>query len=378
MSALETKNSGFFSGRLDRLVNMEGDPNLKEIRKRAFASFSSMPFLDGGEVRFDGDLREMPVSRFRESFQPYVEGYSPAGKPCGIAPIGDFAGSLDAELMTPATGFGGYCLAFFEKGMYVECGSSADKGFIRIDSGPGVSLEPVYIKVPAGASSVLFLSLNGDAGSLGLDAIRAEVCEGSALKLFIHSRGGGARFVDMSARLARDSRAEVFVLRQEGGDFVYRSLVAVKEENARFTENTLASLKGRERADFRSAVIQNARNAEARVDVRAITRDFSKVGLNGLIRVEKTAAKSRSRYSGHCLKLSSDSRAHVEPNLEIEALDIEASHAASVSPPDEEKLFYLGARGMSPAEAEKEVCLGFLASLLRENPEISALVEENI
>lgn len=378
MSALDARDSGFFSGRFDRLVNMEGSPALKGIRSRAFSTFSSLPFLDGGEVRFEGDLREMPVSRFEEGFQPFVEGFSPATKPCGIAPIRDFAGSLDGELMKPATGFGGYCLAFFEKGLYVECGGSADKGFIRLDSGPGVSLEPVYIKVPAGASSVLFLSLSAGAGTLALNVIRAEVGRDASLKLFVHSGGEGARFVDMSARLERDSSAEVFVLRQEGKDFVYRSFLALKEENARFTENTLASLRGRERVDLRSTVVQEARCAEARVDVRAITRDSSRVGLNGLIRVEETAAKSRSRYSGHCLKLSSSSRTHVEPNLEIEALDIEASHAASVSPPDEEKLFYLEARGMSPAEAEKEICLGFLSSLLRENGEIAALVEEHV
>jgi len=379
MTAALASDSGFFAGRLDRLINNENSPSLRRIRTAAFSDFSGLPFVPEGEVKFTGALKEMAVSRFSESFKPFIGGYSPGNKLCGIGELADFTGSVDAGLIRPLTGFGGYCLAFFEKGMFIECGNSAEKGFVQIDSGLGLSPEPVYIRVPAGVSATLFLSLNGAGSSLALNLIRIEAGEASSIKLFIHSGGAGcSRFVDLSARLEKDSRAELFVMRVEGGDFVYRSNLSIKGENARFTENSLASLKGRERADIRSVVVEEARGTEAGVEVRAIVAESSRAGLNGLIKVGKEAVKSRSRYAAHCLKLSPASRADIRPDLEIEALDIEASHAASVSPLDEERLFYLEARGMSPEQAGREISLGFLASLLRENDEIAPLVEKHI
>lgn len=378
MSALDVRDSGFFSGRLDRLINMENCPALGEIRSSAFGSFSSMPFVDGGEVRFDASLKDLPVSGFSLDGRPFVEGYIPAEKIFGIGTMRDFSRSLKNELIVPRTGFGGYCLSFFEKGLFVDCADSQDKGFMKLYSGPGLSLEPVYLKVPPGASSTLFLSLEAGEGSLALNLIRAEVGEGAKLKLLIHSAGPGSRFIDLSASLDKVSSAEVFLMRLEGKDLVYRSSVEMKKENAGFFENSLFSLRGAERCDASSSVIGKAGGGEARIEVRAINRDSSRARLTGLLKVEKSAVKSKSRYSGHCLKLSRESRAHVEPNLEIEALDIEASHAASVAPLDEEKLFYLEARGMSRGEAEREIGLGFLSSLLKEVPEAAPLVEKHI
>lgn len=378
MTAFEMRDSGFFSGRLDRLVNMENRPGLREIRNNAFRLFSLMPFVDGGEVRFESDLKDLSISGGGEDHRPFIEGYVPAEKIFGVGDLRDFSRSLNSGLMTPRTGFGAYCLSFFEKGLFVDCSASADKGFIKLVSGAGLSLEPVYVRVPPGASSTLFLSLEAGEGCLGLDLIRAEVGEGASLKLFVHSAGAGSRFIDLSAFLDKDSRAEISLLRLEGKDFLYRSGVELKCERAGFVERSLLSLRNREKCDLRSAVVGESKEAEARVEVRAISRDASRARLTGLIKVEKNAAKSRSRYSGHCLKLSPESRAHVEPNLEIEALDIEASHAASVAPLDEEKLFYMEARGMSRGEAEREISLGFLSSLLKESPEIAPLVEKNV
>ncbi|HPA26613.1 MAG TPA: SufD family Fe-S cluster assembly protein [Acidobacteriota bacterium] len=378
MSALDMRDSGFFSGRLDRLINMENCPALGGIRRNAFGSFSSMPFVDGGEVRFDASLKDLPLSGFSGDGRPFVEGYIPAEKIFGVGSLRDFSKSLNGELITPRTGFGGYCLSFFERGLFVDCADSAEKGFMKLSSGPGLSLEPVYLKVPPGASSTLFLGLEAGWGSLALNLIRAEVGEGASLKLFLNPAGPGSRFIDFSAFLDKGSRVEVFLMRVEGKELVYRSCVEMKKENAGFFENSLFSLRGDEKCDACSTVIEEAGGGEARVEVRAINRDRSRARLTGLLKVEKSAVKSRSRYSGHCLKLSRESRARVEPNLEIEALDIEASHAASVAPLDEEKLFYLEARGMSRGEAEKEIALGFLSSLLKDAPETAPLVEKHV
>ena len=49
------------------------------------------------------------------------------------------------------------------------------------------------------------------------------------------------------------------------------------------------------------------------------------------------------------------------PELEIEANQVKASHAASVGPVDEEQLLYLMSRGLGRAEAVDTIVRGFLA-----------------
>ena len=47
------------------------------------------------------------------------------------------------------------------------------------------------------------------------------------------------------------------------------------------------------------------------------------------------------------------------PNLEIEANDVQCSHASTVGPIDDDQLYYLESRGVPPEEAERLIVLGF-------------------
>jgi Fe-S cluster assembly scaffold protein SufB len=62
--------------------------------------------------------------------------------------------------------------------------------------------------------------------------------------------------------------------------------------------------------------------------------------------------------------LSPTARCNAVPGLEIETNDVKATHAASVSPIDDEKIFYMMARGISEPEAKRMVTLGFFDPLI--------------
>ena len=47
------------------------------------------------------------------------------------------------------------------------------------------------------------------------------------------------------------------------------------------------------------------------------------------------------------------------PNLEIEANDVQCSHASTVGPIDDDQLYYLESRGIPPEDAERLIVLGF-------------------
>ena len=56
------------------------------------------------------------------------------------------------------------------------------------------------------------------------------------------------------------------------------------------------------------------------------------------------------------------------PNLEIEANDVQCSHASTVGPIDDDQLYYLESRGIPPEEAERLIVLGFFDDVLDRLP----------
>jgi Fe-S cluster assembly scaffold protein SufB len=60
------------------------------------------------------------------------------------------------------------------------------------------------------------------------------------------------------------------------------------------------------------------------------------------------------------LLLDGSAQAEAVPSLEIEADEVKASHSATISPLDAEKMFYLASRGVSDSEARKLIIEGFL------------------
>ena len=76
--------------------------------------------------------------------------------------------------------------------------------------------------------------------------------------------------------------------------------------------------------------------------------------------IQKHAQLSDSFVSQKFMLLDKTSKAEAIPSLEIEADEVKASHAATISPLDQEKLFYVMARGLSYVDASKLLIEGFL------------------
>lgn len=98
-----------------------------------------------------------------------------------------------------------------------------------------------------------------------------------------------------------------------------------------------------------------------RVSVKAIAKNGARVKLSGMIKIREGANGVDDFLELRCLILDEKSTATAEPKLEIEANEVKASHAATVSKIDEEQLFYLTSRGISRIESEEMIVSGFLA-----------------
>jgi Fe-S cluster assembly protein SufD len=97
-------------------------------------------------------------------------------------------------------------------------------------------------------------------------------------------------------------------------------------------------------------------------------RDTSRLGFEGIIKVDHGAQRTDSYLTMNTLFLSEGARANSIPGLEILADDVKCSHGATVGTVQEEQVFYLMSRGIDRIEAEKLIVGGFFEPVIVEMP----------
>lgn len=93
-------------------------------------------------------------------------------------------------------------------------------------------------------------------------------------------------------------------------------------------------------------------------------RDSARAVWRGMIRVEEGAQRTNAYQENRNLLLSKTAHADSIPGLEIMANDVRCTHGATLGQVDREQLFYLMARGLSRAEAERLIVRGFFQDVL--------------
>ncbi len=107
-------------------------------------------------------------------------------------------------------------------------------------------------------------------------------------------------------------------------------------------------------------IIHDAIRTKSRVNARGVVGKAQNVVSHTKVVIPKHGKLSDSFVEQHFLLLDGSAKAEAIPSLEIEADDVKASHAATISPIDAEKIFYLTSRGISDSEARKLIIQGFL------------------
>ncbi|MET0608215.1 MAG: Fe-S cluster assembly protein SufD, partial [Gaiellaceae bacterium] len=107
-----------------------------------------------------------------------------------------------------------------------------------------------------------------------------------------------------------------------------------------------------------------APDTESDFAFKGALRDTATAVWRGMIRVERDAQKTNAYQECRNLMLSPTTHAVPIPGLEILANDVRCTHGATVGRVDREQLFYLMARGLPRAEAERLIVRGFFQDVL--------------
>jgi Fe-S cluster assembly protein SufD len=121
---------------------------------------------------------------------------------------------------------------------------------------------------------------------------------------------------------------------------------------------------GSQHFDYDTYQLHAAPNTTSDFAFKGALRDEATAVWRGMIRVEKDAQRTNAYQENRNLMLSPTTHAVPIPGLEILANDVRCTHGATVGQVDREQLFYLMARGLSRAEAERLIVRGFFTDVL--------------
>lgn len=102
-------------------------------------------------------------------------------------------------------------------------------------------------------------------------------------------------------------------------------------------------------------------NTTGKIRVRAVAGKGAVVRIKGLIKISAVAQETDDYLELRVLTIDKTARATAEPELEIEANNVKASHGASVGQVDREQILYLMSRGLSEARATENIIDGWLS-----------------
>jgi len=103
---------------------------------------------------------------------------------------------------------------------------------------------------------------------------------------------------------------------------------------------------------------------------RNLIDDKAHAVFQGKFHVDQAAQKTDAYMHCHNLLLNDTARASHKPELEIYADDVKCSHGAATGGLNANQLFYLEARGFTPAQATALLTEGFVNEFIDEFPEV--------
>jgi len=129
--------------------------------------------------------------------------------------------------------------------------------------------------------------------------------------------------------------------------------------------------------DHHTWQLHEAPYATSDLEFKGALKDRARSVYSGLIKVYEGAQKTDAYQQNRNLILSREARADSIPNLEIGANDVRCTHGATVSQVVPEHIFYLQARGIPYAEAQKLIVEGFFRPVIDRIPveEIQGFLE---
>jgi Fe-S cluster assembly protein SufD len=371
---------------VEELADTLGEPGwLTERRLQAFDIFEKLDFPDpkGEEWRYV-DVRKFDLSRFAP---PVANRF-----PLAAAPELTSKGVVFSDLNTVAIENPDLLKEHFFTEVSIEehrftalhAAFHSDDVFVYIPRGVEVEI-PLEVVHQLGAGGSVFPHTTivvGEQASLTFvdrfesdDADRAAMC--ASVVEVEAGRGATVNYISLQqwGRNTHHFQTQRFTGHR---DSTVRSLAVnlgstfarTQVESVLKGEGSFSEMLGLYFADsdqhFAQRTLQShvAEHATSDLLYKGALKDHSRSEYSGLIKVLPGAQGTDAYQANRNLVLSDDAMARSIPQLEIEANEVRCTHGATVSPVEEEHLFYLMSRGIDRVTAQKLIVFGFFGEVL--------------
>jgi Fe-S cluster assembly protein SufD len=140
--------------------------------------------------------------------------------------------------------------------------------------------------------------------------------------------------------------------------------VALSDENIETTIDGLYVVTGEQHTDSHTSIDHQKPHSVSHQLYKGILDGSARAVFNGKVFVREGALLTDARQLNKNLLLSSDAHVDTKPQLEIFADDVKCAHGATVGQLEDEELFYLAARGITPERARALLTYGFAEDVI--------------
>ncbi len=320
---------------------------------RCAGNLSETAGLPDGAVMTD--LMAALASR-PERWRPYLE--KNAKTACG--PFGDLN----------TLGFTGGALIYLPEGCKLNLPAHLLLTHSLRSSSPALICGKILIVLEKSAELTLVSTHENESGTEALLNWTADVslAENAKLKWIDVLRDTASAYgiLNLNARLER--AAELNMISLSGGEVRarYQTNVAFEGEEASVDLKGLLFLTGNSQRSDVINVFHQASHCVSRQLYKNILAGTAQAEYNSLVHVAEGTAGSDADQLNRSIILSDGARAYSRPQLKIDADEVKASHGSATGQLQEEEIFYLRSRGLSPEEAEFALTYGFAQEILSE------------
>jgi Fe-S cluster assembly protein SufD len=164
-----------------------------------------------------------------------------------------------------------------------------------------------------------------------------------------------------AARIGQDARFDHLTVNAGAALSRWQGFVTVAGTGAEVAFHGATMLSGREHGDMVLEVAHAVPYGRSRELYKSVVDDDAFGAFQGRIVVKPDAQKTDAKMMTQALLLSDAAQFAAKPELEIFADDVQCGHGATSGRIDQTQLFYLMARGVPRAEAERLLIEAFLA-----------------
>ncbi len=256
-------------------------------------------------------------------------------------------------------------------------GTARQALMIDVKDGMAVDLKVLFAVVGGSLPVQVFINLGKDA-KLNLFEWHASNCtrpcfsgtvrevklgEGATCEISVlHNENSNTTVLEHTKGTAGEGASSTINFVYTGGSAVRaRNSLEASGRGSRVRVGELAVSSKRQKFDLNTYVVNAAGGSEVRLSSAAVAMQESVCYLKGFARITNGSRDARSFVEERGLLVDGTAKINSIPSMAIGENAVKATHSSAMGPIDQDSMFYLMSRGVSPEAAKRLMVLGFFS-----------------